>query len=36
MADEDVEAHAGDCEHHHVDRRAQRKASEIERERKDN
>ena len=36
MADQDVERHAGDREHHDVDRGAQRQASEIERERKDN
>src|SRR5262249_25742585 len=30
MADEDVEAHAGNGEHHHVDRRAQRQSCDIE------
>ena len=33
MADQDIEPHAGDREHHDVDRGAQRQAGDIERER---
>ena len=30
IADQDIESHACNCEHHHVDRRAQRQAGKVE------